>query len=113
MKNAKLWIDWSIEAGEESVCHRYFVVLNLKDEEYNELYQVWSDNNNEINSWGTDWKEHYGLFDMINIIAYNALNDLLKEHEPDFVDPLDVFWEIAEETDSDFWDIADEAEDVE
>ena len=38
----------------------------------------------------------------INVPAINALNDLVKKNEPDFADPIDVYWEISKETEDAF-----------
>lgn len=98
MKKAKFWVDWLLEAGEDSICHRYWFEMEIPDAEYEELYQVWYDNNCQLNSWGSDWKGHDELFEIINACAYHILNDELKKHEPEFADPLDVYWEISKET---------------
>ena len=98
MKKAKFWVDWLLEAGEENVCHRYGFGVELSDEEYEELYQVWFGNNSQLNSWESDWKGHEAIFDELNDAAYNALNCMLKENEPEFYNPVEIFWEISEET---------------
>ena len=98
MKKAKFWVDWLLEAGDANVCHRYWFEIELSNDDYEELYQVWFDNDCQLSSWGSEWKGHDELFERINVPAYHALNDLLKKNEPDFADPLDVFWEISEET---------------
>ena len=102
MNKAKFWVDWLLEAGEANVCHRYGFEMKLSDQEYEELYQVWFDNDSHLNSWESNWDGHDELFDKINIAAHHSLNDLLKENEPEFVDPVDAFWEISEETEDAF-----------
>lgn len=67
-------------------------------DEHEELYQVWFANNSQLNSWDSDWKGHGELFERINVPAYHALNELLKKNEPEFADPLDVYWELSKET---------------
>lgn len=103
MNKAKFWVDWLFEAGSfdgdcgGNVCHRYSFDVELTDEEFEELYKVWHSNNG-LNNWDTNWKDHDALFEKLNIIAYRALNDLLKQHEPDYAAPLDAHWEISAET---------------
>ena len=107
MNKAKFWVDWLFEAGSfdggcgGNLCHRYSFDVELTDEEFEELYQVWHSNNG-LNNWDTNWQDHDALFEKLNIIAYRALNDLLKQHEPDHADPLDAYWEISEETEDAF-----------
>ena len=76
--------------------------VELTDDKFEELYQVWFSNNSELNSWDTDWQGHDKLFERLNVTAYHALNDMLKKNEPDFADPLDAYWEISEETEDIF-----------
>ena len=102
MRKAKFWVDWLLEAGDANVCHRYWFEIELEDEFYEELYQVWFDNGSHLNSWESKWDGHDELFERINAHAINALNDLVKKHEPDFADPIDVYWEISKETEDAF-----------
>ena len=41
-------------------------------------------------------------FAELNASAIHALNTLLEKHEPEFVNPVDVFWEISKETEDAF-----------
>ena len=102
MKNAKFWVDFALEAGDANVCHRYWLEIELEDEAYEELYQVWFDNGSRLNSWDSKWTRHDELFDRINVTAYKVLNKLLKENEPEYSNPLDVYWEISKETEDEF-----------
>ena len=102
MKKAKFWVDWLLEAGEEGICHRYWFEIVLSDQEYEELYQVWYDNNCELMSWYSNFDGHDELFEMINNTAYHALNDMLKKYEPEFADPISALWEISKETADEF-----------
>jgi len=102
MKKAKFWVALGLEVGEENVTDRYWFEIELSDQEYEELYQVWFDNNCNLTSWESDWDGHDKLFEKIDNIAYYALNDLLKKHEPEFVDPVEFFWEISKETEDEF-----------
>ena len=97
-QQAKFWVDFLLEAGGESILHRYWFTIDLSDEEFEELYQLWYDNNCELQRWYADDKGHEALYEKIDGIAYNALNDLLKKHEPQFADPVDCYWEISKET---------------
>ena len=102
MKKAKFWVDWLLEAGDANVCQRYWFEIELEYEFYEELYQVWFDNGSHLNSWESKWDGHAELFERINAPAINALNDLVKKNEPDFADPIDVYWEISKETEDAF-----------
>lgn len=102
MKTANFWVDFCLEAGDEGVVKRFGYSVDLSDEEYEELYQVWYDNNCSLKSWEADWKGHDALEEKLNSIAYDALNQFLKEIDPQFVDPLDAYWEISEETEKAF-----------
>ena len=102
MKKVKFWVDWLLEAGDANVCHRYWFEIELEDASYEELYQVWFDNGSHLNSWDSKWDGHDELFERINTPAINALNDLVKKNEPDFADPINVYWEISKETEDVF-----------
>lgn len=108
MNKAKFWVDWLFEAGSfdgecgGNVCRRYSFDVELTDEAFEELYQVWYKNDSQLNSWDTDWEGHDKLFAELNASAIHALNTLLEKHEPEFVNPVDVLWEISEETEDAF-----------
>ena len=87
-----------LKTGDANVCHRYWFEMEFKDKFYEELYQVWFDNRSYLNSWDSKWDVHDELFDRINAPAINALNISNKKNEPDFADPIDVYWEISKET---------------
>ena len=101
-KKAKFWVDWLLEAGEANVCHRYWFEIELEDGFYEELYQVWFDNESHLNNWESKWDGHEELFEKIHIQAINALNYLVKQNEPDFANPIDLYWEISKETEDAF-----------
>lgn len=95
---AKFYVDNALEAGGESVIHRYWFTIDLSDKEFEELYQLWYDNNCKLNSWATDNKGHEALYERLDGTAYHALNDLLKKYEPRYANPVECFWEISKET---------------
>ncbi len=95
---AKFYVDYALEAGGESVIHRYWFTIDLSDEEFEELYQLWYKNDCSLQSWTADDKGHEALCDKIDGIAYHFLNDLLKKNETQFVNPVECFWEISKET---------------
>lgn len=103
-KQAKFWVANAMEAGDGGVVHRYWFTIDLSDAEFEELYQLWYNNNCELNSWNTDDKGHEALFEKLNGLAYHALDDLLKKNEPDYGELhwLDCHWEIAKETTDQF-----------
>lgn len=102
MKTAKFWVDWALEAGDAHVVHRYWFTIDFSDEDYEELYQFWYDNNCDLQSWYLDEKGHEVMYEKINDIATNSLLELMAKHEPEIVAPLDVYWEISEETADEF-----------
>ena len=102
MKKAKFWVDMALTAGDDGVCHRYWFEIELSDQDYEELYQVWFDNRSSLNNWESNWDGHDGLFENIDSVAYHALNNLLKENEPELADPVDMYWEISKETEDEF-----------
>lgn len=102
MNKAKFWVDHCFEAEDAGVCHRYWFVVELTDEEFEELYQVWFDNNSELNSWDSDLEGHDALFDKINLAANYTLHNLMKKHEPELGGPADILWEISQETEDAF-----------
>ena len=97
MEKAKFLVDYCYEAGSFEDCG----VGNLT-EEFEELYQVWFDNDCDLNSWDSEWKDHKALYDKINNYAGYALNELLKEHDPELQNPIEVLWEISNETEKVF-----------
>lgn len=97
MGKARFYVDYCLEAGDAGVCHRYWFEIELSNEEFEELYQVWYDQN-ELNSWATEWDGHDPLFRKINEAAVYALNKCLEREDPVFRDPLDVLWELSKET---------------
>ena len=98
MEKAKFYVDFCFEAGDAGLCHRYWFEIELSTEEFEELYQTWYDQNCELNSWDTDWNEHDSLFQKINDAAIYALNKCLENENPVYRNPLDVLWELSQET---------------
>ena len=98
MEKAKFYVDYCFEAGVDHVCQRYWFEIELTDDTYEELYQVWYGNNCELNSWGSNWDGHDEMFKRINGTATNVLNQQLAKYEPEFVNPVDVLWEISKDT---------------
>jgi nitrate reductase assembly molybdenum cofactor insertion protein NarJ len=98
MEKAKFYVDFCFEAGDAGLCHRYWFEIELSSEEFEELYQIWFDQNCELNSWATDWEGHDALFQKINDAAIYALNKCLEKENPVYQNPLDVLWELSPET---------------
>jgi len=98
MEKAKFYVDFCFEAGDAGLCHRYWFEIELSTEEFEELYQIWYDQNCELNSWDTDWNEHDSLFQKINDAAIYVLNKCLEKENPVYRNPLDVLWELSQET---------------
>ena len=103
---AKFYVDFCFEAGNAGICHSYWFEMEMTDEEYEELYQVWYDNGCCLNSWDSDWEGHEALLDRIDGSAHYALNQILANYKPRYapesVDAWEVKWEISEETERNF-----------
>ena len=101
MKKAKFYVDFCYEAGSDdyasNISVRYQFVIELTDDEYEELYQVWY-NQNELNSWSTIWDGHESLYQKINNAAIYALDKYMEHEDPVYRNPLDVLWELSQET---------------
>lgn len=98
MDKAKFYVDFCFEAGDAGLCQRYWFKIELSNEEFEELQQIWFNQNCELNSWETDWDEHDALFKKINDAAIYALNKCLEKEDPIYRNPLDVLWELSQET---------------
>ncbi|MBR4919869.1 MAG: hypothetical protein IKZ62_00910 [Prevotella sp.] len=101
MKIAKIYVDFCFEAGSEeygsNISGRYQFGIELSDKEYEELYQIWYDQN-ELNSWSTNWNGHNGLYQKINDAAVYALDKYLENENPVYRNPIDILWELSQET---------------
>ena len=101
MEKAKFYVDFCYEAGSDeygsSVSGRYWFTTELTDEEYEELYQVWYAQD-ELNSWSTNWDKHDALYTKINGAATYALNRILENEDEVYRNPIDVLWELSQET---------------
>ena len=98
MNKAKFYVDFCFEAGDAGLCHRYWFEIEFSSHEFEELYQIWYDQNCELNSWAMDWDGHESLFKMIDSNAVYSLNQMLAEYEPKFASPVEVLWELSKET---------------
>lgn len=98
MEIARFYVDFCFEAGDAGICHRYWFDIELSSEEFEELYQVWFDQNCELNNWDTDWDGHDALFQKINDAAIYVFNKCLEKENPVYQNPLDVLWELSPET---------------
>ena len=97
MEKARFYVDFCFEAGDAGLCHRYWFEIELSNVEFDELYQIWYDQN-ELNSWATNWDRHESLYQKINDAAIYALNKCLEKENPVYRNPLDVLWELSQET---------------
>lgn len=101
MEKAKLYVDFCFEAGSgeygRNVSGRYQFGIELTDEEYEELYHVWY-GLNELNSWSTNWDDYEALYQKINGAAIYSLDKYLAHEDPVYQNPLDVLWELSQET---------------
>ena len=101
MEKAKFYVSFYFEDGDDeygcNVSGRYQFGIELLDEEFEELYQLWFDQN-ELNSWSTNWDGHDALYQKINGAAVYALNRYLEKEDSVYQNPLDVYWELSQET---------------
>ena len=101
MELAKFYVDFCFEAGsDEYGCNlsgRYWFQMELTNDEYEELYQIWYDYN-ELISWSNIWDGHDALYTKINETARYALNQILAKDAPEFLNPVEVLWELSQET---------------
>ena len=101
MEKVMFYVDFCFEAGDDefppNLRGRYKFGIELSIEEYDELYQVWDEQDNELNSWNSERKGHEELFNKIDGNAAYALNQLLAKYEPNMVNPIEVLWELSEE----------------
>ncbi len=101
MEKARFYVDFCFEAGSDdygsNVSGRYQFGIELTDDKYEELYQICYDQN-ELNSWSTNWDGHEALFQIINGAAIYALNKYMEDEDPVYRNPLDVLWELSQET---------------
>lgn len=101
MEIARFYVDFFYEAGSDeygaNVSGRYQFSMELTEQEYEELYKIWYDQN-RLNSWSTIWDGHDELYQKINAVATYALNSYLEHEAPVYRNPLDVLWELSEET---------------
>lgn len=102
MKRATFYVDYLYEADEYNyqLTGRYRFWIDMPDEIYEELYQVWYDNNCDLNSWDTNWDGHDKLFNTINRIATEMLNKTMEEEDPELgtFSQYDTLWELSKET---------------
>ena len=104
MQRATFYVDFCFEAGSDengkNLAGQYRFWIDFPDEIYEELYQVWFDNNCELNSWDSNWEGHDKLFNTINHVATKILSENMEKDCPEIL-PLsswEVLWELSKET---------------
>lgn len=106
MKKGEFYVDFCFEdPGDETggnLSGRYGFGIEMTDEEYEELYQIWFEQDCELNNWSTEWDGHNKLFQKIDQAAIYALNRLLVDEDPVYQNPLDVWWQLSQETIKEF-----------
>ena len=101
MQRATFYVDYCYEAEDGGhLSGRYDFWIDFPDETYEELYQVWYAQNQELNNWSTDWEGHDKLYNTINQIATEMLNKIVQEKMPELgtFSQYDTLWELSQET---------------
>ena len=83
-----------------SISGRYQFWIDFPDEIYEELYQVWYNNDCHLNNWNINWDGHDKLYNTINQIATEMLNKIMQEKMPELgtFSQYDTLWELSKET---------------
>lgn len=101
MQRATFYVDFCFEAEEGGhLSGRYNFWIDFSDETFEELYQVWYAQNQELNNWSTDWEGHDKLYNTINQIATKMLNKIIQEKMSELGNftQYDTLWELSKET---------------
>lgn len=103
--NTSFYVDFCFEDSPEdggwgSLSKRYSFWIDLPNEKYEELYQVWYDNSGHLNSWNTNWAGHDELYDTISHVATEMLNKIMQKEHPEMgtFSQYDTLWELSKET---------------
>ena len=100
MKHATFYVGICHDGDSGHLSERYQFYVDFPDEIYEELYQVWYDNDCDLNSWDTNWDGHDKLYNTINQIAMEVLSKTMEKEWPEIL-PLsswEVLWELSKET---------------
>lgn len=105
MKRATFFVNCCYEDDPEygswgSLSELYQFWIDFPEETYEELYQVWYDNDGHLNSWNSNWEGHDKLYDTISQIATEMLNRIVQEKMPELgsFSQYDTLWELSKET---------------
>ena len=104
MQRATFYVDYCYEAGSDeygkNLTGQYQFWIDFPDEIYEELYQVWFDNDGDLNSWDTNWEGHDKLYNTITQVATEMLNKVMQERNPELgpFSSYDTLWELSKET---------------
>lgn len=105
MKRATFYVSFYFEDDPEhggwgSLDDQYYFWIDLTDELYEELYQVWYDNDGHLNNWNTNWDGHDELYDTITDIATESFNNIMQRVHPEMgtFSQYDTLWELSKET---------------
>ena len=100
MQRATFYEDYCYDGDSNHLFGRYSFWIDFPDEIYEELYQIWFDNDGELNSWAPNWESHDKLYNTINHIATEILSKTVEKEWPEIL-PLsswEVLWELSKET---------------
>ena len=104
MQRATFYVDYCYEAGSDeygrNLTGQYQFWIDFPDETYEELYQVWFENDGDLNSWCTNWEGHDKLHNTITQVATEMLNKIMQESKPELgqFSSYDTLWELSKET---------------
>lgn len=104
MQRATFYVDYCYEAGSDeygkNLTGRYGFLIDFPDKIYEELHQVWYDNDCDLNNWDSNWDGHDTLYNTITQIATEMLNKTMEEEWPEIlpISSWQVLWELSKET---------------
>ena len=100
MQRATFYGDYCYDGDSDHLFGRYQFWIDFPDEIYEELYQVWYNNDCHLNNWNINWDGHDKLYNTINQIATEMLNKIMQEKMPELgtFSQYDTLWELSKET---------------
>lgn len=105
MQRATFYVDFCFEDEDGGhLSGRYNFWIDFTDETYEELYQVWYAQNQELNNWSTNWDGHDKLCNTIWQVATEMLNKTVQKSMPELgaFTHYDTLWELSKETANEF-----------
>ena len=104
MQRATFYVNFCYEAGSDeygrNLTGQYQFWIDFPDEIYEELDQVWYNNDGHLNNWNINWEGHDKLYITITQIATEMLNKIMQKKMPELgtFSQYDTLWELSKET---------------